>query len=561
MNVSVSPKFISVHVGQAEQFAPIFPTGVKTKLTWSVNGIVGGDSTFGTISATGLYRAPMAVPPASTVTIKATAASGFTSTSGTAAVVTGLARYVSASGSDGNPGTIGLPWRTIQHAANLAVAGDTIFVRAGVYHEMVSIRSSGSARGGPIVLQSYPGETAIVDGTGVACCSNTIRGLFNLWGNYSYIVIEGFEIRNFSSGNSNNIPAGIWVSGSGSNISFLNNTIHGITEYAGRSGAAMGIGISAYKSTPISNIHVLHNTIYGIVAGVSEALFFDGNVDGFEAIGNVIHDNNCNALDMIGFWGTGPSGFDQARNGEVSGNTIYNNTALNNPTFYGYAAGGIYCDGCANVVIEHNTVYNNDLNIAIASENYGHASSYVTVRNNLIYNPNAMALSIGGWQSSSGGSDHITMVNNTILGSTTKDFAGNFQVGYNATNNIFENNIVYGGVAQLMFHGYAPSSAVPVTSDYNIYYTTGPVPMWYWDGQGYNTLASFQAASKQDAHSTTNNPKPVSLVPPYNLDVQPGSPAINHGNFGLGTRTYGTTDYANNPRVSGAAIDIGAYQK
>lgn len=45
--------------------------------------------------------------------------------------------YVSPSGSDNNPGTQALPWRTIQKAANSASPGDTVVVFAGIYNERV----------------------------------------------------------------------------------------------------------------------------------------------------------------------------------------------------------------------------------------------------------------------------------------------------------------------------------------------------------------------------------------------------------------------------------------
>src|ERR1700689_2539710 len=75
--------------------------------------------------------------------------------------------YVSTSGKDTNSGTITSPWRTLQHAANSVKAGDTVYVRAGVYKEVVSIPSSGSASAGYITFSSYPGELAIIDGTGL----------------------------------------------------------------------------------------------------------------------------------------------------------------------------------------------------------------------------------------------------------------------------------------------------------------------------------------------------------------------------------------------------------
>ncbi len=48
--------------------------------------------------------------------------------------------------SDSNPGTEALPWKTIQHAADIAVAGDTVYVKASTYPERVTPGHSGSQR-------------------------------------------------------------------------------------------------------------------------------------------------------------------------------------------------------------------------------------------------------------------------------------------------------------------------------------------------------------------------------------------------------------------------------
>ena len=74
--------------------------------------------------------------------------------------------YVSTAGDDGNPGTIDLPWRTIQHAVDSVGPGDTIWVRGGTYNEWIGIATSGLS-GQPITLRGYPGETAILDGSGL----------------------------------------------------------------------------------------------------------------------------------------------------------------------------------------------------------------------------------------------------------------------------------------------------------------------------------------------------------------------------------------------------------
>ena len=54
--------------------------------------------------------------------------------------------FVATNGDDGNPGTIGQPLKNISAAVSLAQAGDTIFVRGGIYSlsTTISISKSGS---------------------------------------------------------------------------------------------------------------------------------------------------------------------------------------------------------------------------------------------------------------------------------------------------------------------------------------------------------------------------------------------------------------------------------
>jgi hypothetical protein len=72
--------------------------------------------------------------------------------------------YVSASlGNDANPGTLAQPFQSIQQAANVAQAGDTVFIRAGVYRQTIVPRNSG-APGRPIVYEPYQNEQVTLDG-------------------------------------------------------------------------------------------------------------------------------------------------------------------------------------------------------------------------------------------------------------------------------------------------------------------------------------------------------------------------------------------------------------
>ena len=65
--------------------------------------------------------------------------------------------YVSPKGNDTNSGVMDLPFKTIQKAANLMVAGDVCFIREGVYHEMVIPKNTGT-EGKPIRFEAYKGE-------------------------------------------------------------------------------------------------------------------------------------------------------------------------------------------------------------------------------------------------------------------------------------------------------------------------------------------------------------------------------------------------------------------
>jgi len=72
--------------------------------------------------------------------------------------------YVSPSGNDSAPGTEQRPFRAIQKAADVMVAGDTCFVRAGTYRETVKPKNGGR-KGRPIRFVAYPGEVVTLSGT------------------------------------------------------------------------------------------------------------------------------------------------------------------------------------------------------------------------------------------------------------------------------------------------------------------------------------------------------------------------------------------------------------
>ena len=74
ISVAVSPTSATLAPGATQTFAASVSGSTNTAVAWSVNGIAGGSAAVGTISASGVYTAPAAVPSPATVTVRATAA-------------------------------------------------------------------------------------------------------------------------------------------------------------------------------------------------------------------------------------------------------------------------------------------------------------------------------------------------------------------------------------------------------------------------------------------------------------------------------------------------------
>lgn len=74
VTVNVSPASATVTTGATRQFSATVTGSSNHAVTWSVDGIVGGNATVGTISSSGFYTAPASPPMSPTVTVRATSA-------------------------------------------------------------------------------------------------------------------------------------------------------------------------------------------------------------------------------------------------------------------------------------------------------------------------------------------------------------------------------------------------------------------------------------------------------------------------------------------------------
>lgn len=69
--------------------------------------------------------------------------------------------YVAKDGDNNGDGSISSPYATISKAAEVAIAGDTVFIREGTYNETLTPSHSG-VENSPIVFQAYENEKVII---------------------------------------------------------------------------------------------------------------------------------------------------------------------------------------------------------------------------------------------------------------------------------------------------------------------------------------------------------------------------------------------------------------
>ena len=477
--------------------------------------------------------------------------------------------YVSLTGNDSNPGTQAAPWRTIQHAADTARAGSTVHVRGGVYEELVSINASGNASDGFITFKSYPGETAVLDAGHFTPAGR--QGILTIH-NQSYVRIVGLEIRNFHTAEHRLSPLGISVIGAGSHIELLKNNVHHIEQtFEGRDAPGRGgngFGIAVYGTdakTPITDLVIDGNEVHHLKTGSSESLVVNGNVTNFRITHNVVHDNNNIGIDVIGFERTAPApAVDQARDGVVSGNLVYNITSKGNPAYRNEEnSDGIYVDGGTRILIENNVMHDVDFGIELASEHKDRATSYIIARNNLIYHSHTAGISIGGYAPERGHTEHCTVVNNTLYENDTSGTGtGEFQMQWNMSDNIFANNIVYAGSRCLISlnKSQADKNHPSAETDHNLYYCASGAKASIWIGAS-NTVTGFDQyveSTGNDRHSRFLDPNFVDAAS-HNFHLQSNSPALAVGI--TDELPVGELDLDGSPRMKLGKIDLGCYQK
>lgn len=418
------------------------------------------------------------------------------------------AYYVSATGSDNNPGTAAQPFLTIQKAANIATAGSTIIVEPGTYNQRVYVTISGTA-GAPITYEAAQFDNSVIMN------GFTVKA--------DYIAIKGFYITNTP----NNDQDGIGIFAAGKYCDIENNYVY----YATRGGIVLQ---NSANNCTVSNNKLQRNSQFGIeVRGNNnlvrgneiwqtiqyhpawinppsyvdaDGIHFFGNGNVFR--GNYIHDisytqpENINPhIDCFQTW--------QDSNYTAASNTIIAKNICINPE-----AKAIGVEGTGFQI-------------------HGAMGGGIVIRNNLVTAFEGAVV---------GASNGVTFVNNDIrnhLNANLSLYPEGFSSN-NSTNIVVQNNIFYNEPGQLI---YVTGSAVQ--GGHNL--------MFRSDGQ------SLTSSSTYNHSGDLWGVNPLFVNPSAgDYHLQAGSPAID---VGINLGSFVPNDFEGNPRPQGAGFDIGAFER
>ena len=334
------------------------------------------------------------------------------------AAMYGTTFHVAVGGNNGNSGlNLGTAWATLQHAANTAIAGDTVQVHEGGYQGFAAMENSGSVSS-PIVFMSTGGIVNITS----PCAYNSLDGI-NVE-NVNWVVIEGFTV--------NDMPRTGIRTALTDHVTIRYNSCannykwgiltgfaeHVIIEYNSCSASQDEHGIYFGNSAddPIIRYnHVFDNNANGIHMNGDESLGGDGVISNAQVYGNIIHGNgevggsgiNCDGVVNSLFYnnllyGNHASGISLYRidgGAPSTGNRVYNNTIIN-------ANDARWCvnitDGCsANQVINNILINQHPFrgSIVVAEDALtGFVSDYNLVVNSLSPDGDATILDLTSWQ-------------------------------------------------------------------------------------------------------------------------------------------------------------------
>lgn len=416
--------------------------------------------------------------------------------------------YVSAAnGKKENDGqSVQRPKKTIQQAADLTSAGDTVFVMNGTYTNdcapcnVLNIPKSGN-KNKYITYTNYPGHKPVIKFDGWAGISIN-KGV-------SYVKIDGFEV----IGNNANIKLAKALKQPQS-CANKKGTID--PQYNGN-----GIVVESYKKKRSHHIIITNNIVHDCGGGGIGA----SQCDYVTVEDNVVYNNSLYSL-----FGTSGIAFYQFYNYDKKPgyhNVIRRNKCYNNRSLVPWIKMCKIYDGNGIIIDDFRNKQN-------GSKQGGYSSRTLIENNVCWYN--------GGTGIHAFQSDHVDIVNNTAYcNSRSPEFnPGQILTGVSSDVHIVNNILV-------------AESASVINSNYQ------NTKLIYENNLHYNITTPSKAVVNVNTGTCINGKSPdfVNAANSLNANfaLKPGSPAISMGH----PRIFSTTDFNGKSRRQGS-VTLGAYE-
>jgi len=434
------------------------------------------------------------------------------------------------------PGTESSPFCTIGAAvAAHHVPADTIVVKPGIYREQITIPGSGTAANPFVIRANGPG--VLMDGadsfasaTLWTLSTGTVFVASSVTWSPVQVFVDGARLTPSASA-PGSLPAKAftWVSGQGlyvnlgadnpgAHATLVGRRSYGFSMYSKSWVVIDGFEIAhtesrgIYIQNPCTDLVIARNRVsfagsYGIQTVSGARIVFEENV---------VSDCSNSGIGLI--------------NG-ANACVLRNNESLRNIDPTARRANGIYMLGSPN-----NVLYGNRLH-----DNQDTGMQFTGGTNNCI------AYNNRSWNNGDHGYDHLNAAGTIHV----NDLAfGNYKDGFSiegvSPNARLTNCIaIENGLTSDEFDLWVnDSSAVGFVSDYNIFWNSTAQPPFKFITTKYTTLAGYQAASGQDAHSTQADPR-FANGPTGDFRLLAGSPGIDAANSGVpnwpATDAVGTT--------------------
>jgi parallel beta-helix repeat protein len=470
---------------------PALAPAVASSLTANVGLGVAGTAIQ---AASGSATAPATSITAATTARTASTAASFASANSQPATTTPPSgTFIATTGSDANPGTFAKPWKTLQHAAN--VAKGSVYLRAGTYSGGVTVSRSG------ITFSAYPGETATVSGgaDGFHFSKVTSGGVKNLTVQYA----------NSSMG------AGVMVEAS-SNVTLNNLVLRYNKNY----------GVRTWYST---NTIIENSSIYKNQEGIRISY----KANGTQILNNKIYSQDTMINDAVKDSGGGVGVTFLLSTGSVVAR--YNQLWLNRAKsrWYGYDGGAFEIYGASDVTMTDNVAWNNK--DVLETGTSGLPCNNLTFTRNIGY----AASTVKGYARGLilACASNSLFANNTLEGFDVSDVSVVNKLDYKFQGSLsglkVENNVLRTNGVPVLYFDRLPST---VTVDYNLIWNASGGSLVYVVGKGstssFSTLKSWIGRM---SHGIQGDPKFISLSGhDYRLAV--GSAGVNHAAY-LGSET------------------------